>query len=103
LVTIADSDDHVNRVEAELINIKRVVKRHPACDVMCVSRRKRMTPRMDWTQGKKTPWRVPSFSGCEWVCGGAVGVGVIILLHAAAYTVISMFLEIGGNGTVMHR
>jgi len=51
-VTIADREDHVKRVEAELISIKREVKRHPAWEVMCVRRRKRITPRMDWMQGK---------------------------------------------------
>jgi len=48
----------VNKVEAELIIIKSVVKRHPACDVICVSRRNNITPNILCRQGKYTPRNV---------------------------------------------
>jgi hypothetical protein len=60
-VAMADNERLVKRVEAVHVKIISDVKIHPACPVMFVKRKKRITPIMLCTHGRKTPLIVPSF------------------------------------------
>jgi len=56
---MAESDRAVRRVDETQMRMIALVWNTPACAVIYGRRRNRMTPSMFWTQGRKTPLRVP--------------------------------------------
>mmetsp|Transcript_11958 Transcript_11958/g.17017 ORF Transcript_11958/g.17017 Transcript_11958/m.17017 type:complete len:90 (-) Transcript_11958:455-724(-) len=60
LVAIALMDIDVINVDVTQTMMMRVVYMHPACDMMDVSRKKRMTFKKFWRHGRNTPLIVPN-------------------------------------------
>mmetsp|Transcript_69726 Transcript_69726/g.220760 ORF Transcript_69726/g.220760 Transcript_69726/m.220760 type:complete len:265 (-) Transcript_69726:55-849(-) len=69
LVAIAESDSDVMKVQVQHMTTMLTACHTPACPTSQLRRMKKMTPRMFWRQGRKTPATVPrSFGAASPLC-----------------------------------